>query len=143
MEVGTKVWYRRPEGSGDKLDSRWLGPAIVKGREGARSYVIELKPDMQMKVHRSFLKPYIEDVFNSQPIPLYYHQRTEIDTGASADEWLVERILSHKIENNKIKFLTSWEGHTLDEATWEEARNFIPRYNSEFVAYCHKFWPII
>ena len=30
LKIGAKVWYRRPEGSGDKLDSRWLGPALVK-----------------------------------------------------------------------------------------------------------------
>ena len=32
LDIGYKVWYRRPEGSGDKLDSRWLGPALVKAR---------------------------------------------------------------------------------------------------------------
>ena len=133
---GTKVWYRRPEGSGDKLDSRWLGPAIVKGREGARSYIVELKPGMEIKAHRSFLKEYVEDVYNGQPIPLYFHQRTEVDMGAAADEWLVDKVVNHKIEGTKVKFLTTWEGHPAEEATWEDASNFLPRYNTEFVTYC-------
>jgi hypothetical protein len=81
LQIGAKVWYRRPEGSGDKLDSRWLGPAVVTAREGVRSYLIELKPGTQIKAHRSFLKEFVEDVFNGQPIPLFFHQRTEIDAG--------------------------------------------------------------
>jgi len=58
--VGAKVWYKRPENSGEKTDSRWIGPGIVKAREGERSYLIEIKPGMEMKAHRSFLKIYNE-----------------------------------------------------------------------------------
>ena len=78
----------------------------------------------------------MEDVFNGRPVPLFLYQRTEIDVGAGADEWLVDKVLDHKIEPNKFKFLTTWEGHSADDATWEDAKNFLPRYNSEFVAYC-------
>ena len=35
MQVGDTVWYRRPEGSSDKLASRWIGPALITAREGA------------------------------------------------------------------------------------------------------------
>ena len=56
LEIGSKVWYRRPENSGTKLDSRWLGPALVVAREGAHSYQIEVKPGTFIKTHRSFLK---------------------------------------------------------------------------------------
>ena len=138
LQIGAKVWYRRPEGSGDKLDSRWLGPALVKAREGARSYLIELKPGMEIKAHRSFLKGYVEDIFNGQPIPLFFHQRTEIDYGAEIDEWNVGKILDHKVVGGKLKFLTTWEGHPEEDATWTDARDFLPRYNSEFVDYCRK-----
>ena len=136
LETGSKVWYRRPENSGTKLDTRWLGPALVKAREGSRSYVIEVKPGAEMKAHRSFLKPFIEDIFNGQPIPLFYHQRTEIDVEAEIDEWEVDKVVRHIIEEGKLKFLTSWLGHTPDEASWNEARDFLPRYNVEFVDYC-------
>ena len=58
LQVGDLVWYKRPENSGEKIDSRWIGPGIVKAREGERSYLIEVKPGVDMTAHRSFLKPY-------------------------------------------------------------------------------------
>ena len=42
--VGDLVWYQRPPDSGDKLASRWIGPAKVVAREGENSYKIEVKP---------------------------------------------------------------------------------------------------
>ena len=36
--IGQKVWYRRPEGSGEKLDGRWLGPALVSNRVGENRF---------------------------------------------------------------------------------------------------------
>ena len=49
---------------------------------------------------------------------------------------MVEKTIDHKIENNKLKFLTLWEGHPPEEATWEEAHQFLPAYNKEFLKYC-------
>jgi hypothetical protein len=121
----------------EKLDSRWIGPGLVKAR-GARSYLIELKPGVEIKAHRSFLKEFVEDKFNGEPIHLFYHQRTEIDRGGEVDEWEVDKILEHKTVNGKVKFLTTWKGHPKDDATWEEPKEFLPRYNTEFVAYCKK-----
>jgi hypothetical protein len=60
LKNGTLVWYKRPEGSGEKMDSRWIGPGVVKNREGERSYLVEIKPGVQIKAHRSFLKEYRE-----------------------------------------------------------------------------------
>ena len=40
---GDVVWYLRPPNTGDKLDSRWLGPAKVIERTGTRSYKVEVK----------------------------------------------------------------------------------------------------
>ena len=56
FKKGDKVWYFRPEKTGDKLSSRWLGPATVDSRVGDSSYVIWVKPDKSMSVHRHFLK---------------------------------------------------------------------------------------
>jgi hypothetical protein len=69
---GDKVWYRRPENSGAPEDSRWLGPCVVKSREGESSYTVEVKPNYVMKAHRSFLKPYVMDIFNGEPVPLFF-----------------------------------------------------------------------
>ena len=49
---GDKAWYRRPENSGGTLDSRWLGPVEIISLEGEYSYVIRVKPNMEMKAHR-------------------------------------------------------------------------------------------
>ena len=139
FEVGTKVWYRRPEKSGDKLDSRWLGPATIVERQGNNSYVIQIKPDYVMKSHRSFLKPYKEEIFIGQPTPLYFHQRTVQDTEVLPEEWNVAKIINHRKERDgSWKFLTTWEGFDPSEATWEPVENFFHRFNSDFIEYVHK-----
>ena len=43
LPIGQKVWYRRPEGTGDKLDTRWIGPGVVKSRTGEYSYIFRNK----------------------------------------------------------------------------------------------------
>ena len=57
FDPGDKCWYRRPENSGNKLYSRWLGPVEIVTREGKHSYTILVKPGLEIKAHRSFLKP--------------------------------------------------------------------------------------
>ena len=138
FKVGDKVWYRRPEGSGDKLDSRWIGPALITLREGARSYTIEIKPGHNMKVQRSFLKPWIEDTVTGAPTPLHFHKRTVPDVEAGPEEWIVEKVLKHRTKGGKLEFLTKWEGAEEGEETWEPVGNFIHRYSSEFVKYCQE-----
>ena len=44
FHVGDLVWYRQPERSGHKIDTRWLGKALVIARESESSYVIEIRP---------------------------------------------------------------------------------------------------
>ena len=46
--------------------------------------------------------------------------------------------MSHKVENGKMRFLTEWAGHTPEEATWVDPRDFLPKYNEEFVDYCKR-----
>jgi len=54
FSMNAMVWYKRPENSGNKLDSRWIDPGIIKARECEHSYVIGIKPGVEMKVHRCF-----------------------------------------------------------------------------------------
>ena len=54
FHVGDQVWYRWLERSGHKLDTRWLGKAVVTARESESSYVIEIRPGSKMKVHAVF-----------------------------------------------------------------------------------------
>ena len=134
---GDKVWYRRPENSGGPLDSRWVGPCVVVSREDERGYTIRVKPGKEMAVARSFLKPYVEDKYNKEPVPLYFHRRTVIDEEAHDDEMIVDKILDHKIDAKGDEwYLTQWKGGTPEDATWLKPNAFFHRYNSDFVDYC-------
>ena len=88
-----------------------------------------------MKVHASFLKPWVEEEVVGNPTPLFYHQRTEIDPELQVDEWICKRILAHRVVGDSWEFLTEWEGAE-DSPTWEPPGNFVHRYSSEFVKYC-------
>ena len=89
FEQEEKVWYRRPENSGHKLDSRWLGPALIIGREGEHSYIIQVKPEVQMKAHQNLLKKYVNEKVFGQALPLFYPKRTVIDPEAQSNGWAV------------------------------------------------------
>ena len=82
LQVGQTVWYRRKEGSGNKLDTRWVGPCVVVAREGEFSYKIKTSQNVTMKALRSFLKEYHEDSYNEAPKPMFFHQRTVQNTQA-------------------------------------------------------------
>lgn len=133
---GDEVYYRRPEGSGNKLDSRWLGPVVVVAREGEHSYQIRIKENVTIKAHSTFLKPSLNKQFLGRPVPLFFHKRTVLDPEAGEDEWLVERILNHRYKNGCLEFFTHWKGYDVSTATWEPVKHFFHRYNSEVVKYC-------
>jgi hypothetical protein len=136
LAVGDKVWYKRPENSGEKTDSRWIGPGVVKAREGERSYLVEVKPGVEMKAHRSFLKNYQEPLVVGRGVPLHFFKRTEPEEGVMPDEWEVEKIISHRKKGGNWEFLTKWVGYAEGEETWEPAKNFIHRIGGELIKYC-------
>ena len=141
LEVGSKAWYRRPEGTAGPLDTRWVGPVKIVSRVGEHSYTIEVKPGLIIGAVRSFLKPFMEDVWNGDPIPLHFHRRTILDDEALPDEFIVDKIVDHKmLANGRIKFKTLWVGHK--DATWEPANSFVQRYAYDMIKYCkeHKVW---
>ena len=117
FKPGQRVWYRRPEGSGDKLDSRWLGPALIVRRIAENSYEVQITDERIINAHTSFLKPYVADLFVGQPKPLFFHQRTVPDPDASPDEWNVDRILDYRGADGTLDYLVLWEGHGPEEAT--------------------------
>ena len=70
-------------------------------------------------------------------IPLYFHQRTELDPEVQIDQWEVKKILRHKMtKEGKLLFLTEWEGADKGSETWEPVKHFFHRYCSEFLRYC-------
>ena len=85
------VWYRRPEGSGDKLEPKWVGPAIVRERTGDQSYRVEVKEGYVMPAPRRFLKEYLIETLSGTSLPLFYHKMTspEMNEGAP-DSWDTE-----------------------------------------------------
>ena len=136
FKIGDRVYYRRPENSGTKLDSRWLGPAIVTAREGENSYLIEIKEGTIIMAHSTFLKHAFNDTYLGQSVPLYYHKRTIIDPEAQGDEWIVDKIVRHRYKRGELEFFTTWKGFDEASATWEPIKNFFHRYNSELIKYC-------
>ena len=134
---GDKVWYRRPENSGEKVDTRWLGPVRVSQRVGEASYEIEVDEGVFKQAPRRFLKEYVEDKWNGRPVPLFFHKRTVVDPDAAPDEWIVDKILNHR-SNGKggYEFLTHFQGTEEHEATWEPLNSFFHRYSSDLIKYC-------
>ena len=77
FDVGEKVWYRRPENTGTKIDTRWIGPGKILAKVGEHSYRVRLAEDFVTEAHATFLKRHKADVFQGKEFPLYYFRRTE------------------------------------------------------------------
>lgn len=136
FEIGDTVWFKRPENSGNKLDTRWIGPCKIVGRTGANSYDVQVKESLIMNANVGDLKRYIPDKFNGDPIPLFYHRRTVVDLEAAPDEGVVDRILGHRIDKDgKFWFKVKWEGFSESDATWEPVNHFFHRYSAALIAY--------
>jgi hypothetical protein len=138
FSAGQKVWYRRPEGSGDKLESRWLGPALVTKRIGHHSYEIQVGERNVLTAPAIFMKPYVEDEFTEKRVPLFQHRRTIADKGALPDEWEVEDIVDMTYKHGLPHFKVHWKGYEPGDAQWEPANHFFHRYASPVIAYCQK-----
>ena len=135
FQVGDHVWYRRPEGSGSKEATRWIGPCVVTGRFGEDSYWIETKPGFSIHTTSRFLKERIEEP-GGIPLPLFYHQRTVVEEEGDVAEGVPEAILEHKVEKGKLVFKVKWEGSPVEEASWEGAESFVPGVNGVWRKYC-------
>ena len=67
-EVGQKVWYLRPENSGDKWHSKWIGPEVITARLGEHSYEIQVEPRLKIQAHAAALKQHFEDNLYGEPL---------------------------------------------------------------------------
>ena len=132
---GDWVWVLRPRNSGvSKLDTWWVGPTQIVKRVGERSYQVRVKPSVVQDVHVSDMKPFVGDRVSGSCVELFHHMTGYQAMGVDPDEWVVSKIVSHRVSGGELQFLTQWEGHP-GEDTWEPARNFVARYCSEFVHY--------
>ena len=73
---GDKVWYRRPEDTGDKTDTRWIGPCVVKSREGENYYTLEVAPNKILLAHATFMKWCREDFWSGKETELFKYRRS-------------------------------------------------------------------
>ena len=128
LAPGCRVWYKRPPRTGEKTDSRWIGPGVVLRREGLETYAVEVALGHVVCAPRHWLKEYVCEG-EGPSLPLFYHRRTEVgDEEVTPTEWEVEKILRHRWNKKGFfEFLTVWKGFSVEEATWEPLGNFFHR----------------
>lgn len=143
LHKGDKVWYKRPENSGDKLDTPWLGPCTVTQRVGEESYEIEVKGGHVICAPRRFLAPYLEDVLTGTTTPLHAHLRTPLDEWGDPDTWEAEAIVGHSWDGEgNLLYHVKWQGFPPEENNFEPVTAFVPVYNDMWAQYNtrHKLW---
>ena len=119
----------------EKLESYWLGPALVHDRHGEHSYVIKLEENRLHETHRAKLKPYLEgDSELGSPVKLFHFKQARQDSATGIDEWNVEKVIGHrKLANGELEFRVKWE--TSPDLTWEPLHHFFHRYAQPIVEY--------
>ena len=134
FSAGEKVWYRRPEGTGEKTDSRWLGPGLILEQIGQGSYRVQVEENRIIEAPVKFLKKYIEDPLGGGT-PLFFHRRTERKAVSEEGEE-VEEVLGHKKEGGKLWFLVGTIGE--GDARWVDAAYFLDKVEEGWRKYCEK-----
>ena len=60
-----------------------------------------------------------------QGVPLFYHRRTVIDPQMLIDEWVVDKILKHRVTpEGKMEFYVKWLGYDEESGGWEPVEHF-------------------
>ena len=137
LVIGALVWYRRPEGTGGKLDSRWLGPCEILSWEGEHSYRIRTGPNTTVQAHRTYLKEYWPDTHSEKCKPMFYHKRTVPTRREVPTELRVKRIIGHTISpDGTITFLTQKEGELEGEAVYLLPQDFISGSAQQLLEHC-------
>ena len=134
LKPGDKVWYRRPEGTGEKTDSRWLGPGVVVEQVGQGSYRVQVEEDRVVEAPEKFLKRYVEDLVG-EGVPLFFHRRTTqralVETGEA-----VEEVLGRKKEGGKLWFLVGSVGE--GDSRWVGVDYFHQKVDGGWRKYCER-----
>jgi len=137
--IGAKVWYRpEPHPGTDKLAPKWKR-GVVTARVGRASYTIQLGPTVHREVHRSHLKPHVDDEFSTSPLPLFYFSEKPQPVAIGPDDWEVENIEDHKRNKRtgELEFLVRWKNWDPQDLQWQPWSNFF-HINDEVVHYCDK-----
>jgi hypothetical protein len=100
-----------------KWAGKWAGPyeVIKEAHTNSDAYVLKLPTTLKIHpvFHTSLLKPYqeneIEGRVQEPPPPI------EVD---GEEEYEVEKILSHKYKNGRIKYYIRWKGYGPEHDEW-------------------------
>ena len=88
-------------------------------------------------MHEDQLKPFLEDKYAGEAIPLHYYRGGGYDNQVRPGEDEVEEIRSHKRRvDGKLMLLTKWKGRP--RAVWEVVGNFVQRYSGAMADYVRK-----
>ena len=124
FDPGDKVWVRnsRNRTGSNKLDPLWTGPCEILERIGSSGRYSVALPTGKEDVHMDDFKPYLSPP-SGKAIPcLYYKPRAQIP---ETDEFIVQKILDHKIEKGAHYWRVRWKGYGPEEDTWEPASCFV------------------
>jgi hypothetical protein len=139
FKAGDRVWYLRPpRRAGEKLESYWLGPAVVLEGRGQSSYLIQLEETRQQEVHRCQLKEcFTDEALLGKPIKLFKFRQAKPEEAVGITEWNVEEILRHRQrDDGDLEFEVRWEGSP--DLTREPIEHFFHRFSMFIVEYFKK-----
>ena len=109
-----------PKGRASKLLPKYVGPfKILDAQPSVLTYKVELPTQLRARnlhdcFHRSKLRPYYANndaLFPHCEVHMFYNFDMPDD-----QEWLVEEILSHQWDKNRLSFQILWN---LGNTTWE------------------------
>ena len=130
-----------------KLSPLWMGPFPVAKVHSPLNVELALPPSWKVHpvFHVSQLKPYTSPIasfpsrspISLQPFPVLVTD----DNGDIAVEWLVDRIIEHRIVDKGLEFLTKWTGFSDNDNTWEPLDSFISPYTQSLLDYLSSLPP--
>jgi transposase InsO family protein len=132
-EPGDKVWIRNSKNrtGSNKLDPLWTGPCEILDRVGSTGRYKVVLPSGVEDVHMDDFKPYLSPP-DGKAIPcLYFKPRSKLP---ETDDFVVHKILDHKVEKGVHFWKVRWKGYGAEEDTWEPA--------SSFVGYVQQDWKL-
>ena len=132
-EPGEKVWVKNSSkrtGS-TKLDPLWTGPCEIIERVASSGRYKVVMPKGVEDVHTDDLKPYLPPP-DGKAIPCHYFKpRPKLP---ETDEFVVQKILDHRVDNGIHYWRVRWNGYGPEDDTWEPA--------SSFTGSIHQGWKI-
>jgi hypothetical protein len=138
LKPGDRVWWLRPRSrTGEKLETYWIGPSVVRQRVGEHSYMVEVAEGRTIPVHRCHLKPHVQDELLGKPVKLFQYRQAVPEVDLAPDEWFVDKIINHRRDaNGDWEFLVKWQDS--EQSTWEPLSHFFHTYADHFIKYCHE-----